>query len=390
LDGLAEEVKVNAIETREDLLRVIFPHTAYKSYPAEWIIDGKWEKLTGWIDAFSVHRVSGSVDFAGVEDLTHWSSRLHDAGHLVFASSGTSGTQSLLNQEPADLERLAPLVISAMRWATGAMPKGDRSVFLLSPPDGRHNVLATYRALAMAFGRDDAVYWLDSKPMSFADLYNLSNEYKTGLPSEEAARARRLSGAFDEMADAIANHRTEPSVILGFGPLHWRIVQRLQRRGVRGLHPELAAQVNSQTKGLKLPVDYLDQISVTYGLKRDRFWGGYGMVEALSQFPRCERGHYHVPPWVIPLVLDRSGECLVSPTDGRLEGRFALLDLAIEGRWGAISSGDRVTLEIDRCPCGRHGVTVVEATRLSDFVGGDQRMPSEDRIEAQVRKLLGL
>jgi hypothetical protein len=392
LNGLAAEVGVNSIRSLADLVAVTFPHTAYKSYPDSWITEGEWHKLAEWLDVFSVGSVVGSVDLSDVRDLTDWSNRLHDAGHLVFASSGTSGIPSILNQEPADLRRLAPLVVAAMRWATGAQPHGARPVFILSPSVGSHNMLASYRAVASAFGRQDAVHWLNEEAMSFPDLYRLSDgsQVSGSRPKDgEDIRSRRLCTDFDRMAESIGDHRAEPSVILGFGPLHWRVVQRLQQRGIEGLHPGLAAQVNSQTKGLSPPIDYLDQISKTYGLPRDRFWGGYGMVEALSQFPRCAEGQFHLPPWVIPLVLDNGGDHLVSPRDGCLEGRFALLDLAIEGRWGAIASGDRVVMRIDCCPCGRRGATVVEATRLSEHEGGDERMASEDRIESQVRKLLG-
>ena len=54
---------------------------------------------------------------------------------------------------------------------------------------------------------------------------------------------------------------------------------------------------------------------------------------------------YRPPPWVVPLLLDDSGQILIDRDRGNAEGRFAFLDLAIEGRWGGVITGDRVTAD---------------------------------------------
>ena len=42
--------------------------------------------------------------------------------------------------------------------------------------------------------------------------------------------------------------------------------------------------------------------------------------------PRCQGGgRYHVPPWVVPFMLNEDGDALLPHDDGELEGRAALL-----------------------------------------------------------------
>jgi hypothetical protein len=103
----------------------------------------------------------------------------------------------------------------------------------------------------------------------------------------------------------------------------------------------------------------------------------------------CDHHRYHVPPWVIPVVLDRLGENLVDPVGGILEGRMAYLDLAIAGRWGGIISGDKVTVDMNPCPCGRTGPTIIEVARYADLDEGDDKLTCAGTIDAYVRGSIG-
>src|SRR3546814_2349901 len=77
------------------------------------------------------------------------------------------------------------------------------------------------------------------------------------------------------------------------------------------------------------------------------------MQELHSGMPRCRAGgRYHVPPWVVPLILDKSGDALLPIGNGEYEGRAAFFDLSIDGRWGGVISGDRISIDFSPCPCG--------------------------------------
>jgi len=99
----------------------------------------------------------------------------------------------------------------------------------------------------------------------------------------------------------------------------------------------------------------------------DHLFAAYGRSEMCGQFPSCEHGHYHAPPWVIPFILDsETGEVL--PRHGTVTGRFAFFDLLPDARWGGFVTGDEVTISWDKpCDCGRTGPYVhAKIQRFSD------------------------
>lgn len=101
----------------------------------------------------------------------------------------------------------------------------------------------------------------------------------------------------------------------------------------------------------------------------------YGMTEILGTHMKCEHGHFHFAPTVIPFLLDpETGRPL--PREGRVTGRAAFFDLGAHARWGGFISGDEITVEWDKpCPCGRTGRYVVGAIqRFSDKNGGDDKI----------------
>ncbi|UCD14549.1 MAG: hypothetical protein JSW60_03775, partial [Thermoplasmatales archaeon] len=80
----------------------------------------------------------------------------------------------------------------------------------------------------------------------------------------------------------------------------------------------------------------------------------------------CE-GHYkHVPPTIIPLVLDED----LNPIGYNQFGRFAFIDPIPYSYPGFIITGDRVKI-MEHCPvCEREGpVLDIEVTRLPGVEG---------------------
>src|SRR5580693_6436378 len=53
LDQRATDTRVESIEKLDDLVPVLFAHTAYKSYPAPFVDKGQWNRLTLWFDTVS-------------------------------------------------------------------------------------------------------------------------------------------------------------------------------------------------------------------------------------------------------------------------------------------------------------------------------------------------
>jgi hypothetical protein len=90
------------------------------------------------------------------------------------------------------------------------------------------------------------------------------------------------------------------------------------------------------------------------------------------------------------MVVDESGEKLLTPDGGRLEGRLALFDLSLEGRWGALVTGDKAVLNLRTCRCGRSSPSIDDTiTRYGDLPGGDDKVTCAGTIDAYVRGLVG-
>ena len=81
-------------------------------------------------------------------------------------------------------------------------------------------------------------------------------------------------------------------------------------------------------------------------------------------------------------MLDREGTKLLNRTDGPTEGRFAFFDVALEGRWGGLVSGDHVTADL-----GGESPAVLDGTinRYTDLEGGDDKLTCAGTIDAFVR-----
>ena len=97
-------------------------------------------------------------------------------------------------------------------------------------------------------------------------------------------------------------------------------------------------------KGFVLPDGYMEVIQEFLGV--DRIQEGYGMSEISTLHWACDRGRYHVQPWVIPFVLDPETSELL-PRAGGQTGRAAFYDLLVGAHWGGVISGDEITIDWD-------------------------------------------
>ena len=75
---------------------ILYPSNVYKSYPFEWLSEGRYEKLTKWLQQLTAHDLS-NVDLEGVETLDEWFDRLEATTDLrVCHSSSTTGKLSFV------------------------------------------------------------------------------------------------------------------------------------------------------------------------------------------------------------------------------------------------------------------------------------------------------
>src|SRR5690242_5721147 len=99
----AREAGVTAVRSHEEVVKLLLPHTAYKSYPENWLVQERWDRLSRWLDTVSSHRVPvEKVSQAG--DVDGWIGKLSDNGLFVSCSSGTTGKSAMLVASQKDMD----------------------------------------------------------------------------------------------------------------------------------------------------------------------------------------------------------------------------------------------------------------------------------------------
>jgi hypothetical protein len=116
LANRAEEGGVSAVNSMEDLIPLLFAHTAYKSYPESWLMEGKWDRMGKWLDTVSTNRVP-KLDTSGVGNLDEWLALLEEHGHYVSCSSGTTGKCAMMNATSDDLEFCGKSLLQGILWS---------------------------------------------------------------------------------------------------------------------------------------------------------------------------------------------------------------------------------------------------------------------------------
>lgn len=397
LDRRAEETGVDAVEHLSDLVPLLFSHASYKSYPDTFVERGRWDRLTAWLNTLSVDPIDG-VDFDGVTDIDGWVARLAGAGETVTTSSGTTGRTSFLKLSAADREWLGRGYAAAARATAGHDGGADRAAFLATPRGTTTVSQLAMNLLADATSRPEDRHFLSDEPLRAAQLAELGRLQRalargTASPAEigaaeqaAARRTERMSEQLGAFVDAVLARRGEPLMLAATYGLLWQVVATAKSRGISdgAFHPETLVLSGGGLKGVRAPEDFQAQIRVFFGPKVGQL-EAFGMSELTGPFARCSTGHYHAPPTTLMMVLDRAGEQLRNPPHGRVEGRFAALDLLVDARWGGVISGDRVTVDFDSCRCGRHSPRVVATTRYSDLPEGDDKLSCAGSVDAYVR-----
>jgi hypothetical protein len=156
------------------------------------------------------------------------------------------------------------------------------------------------------------------------------------------------------------------------GPPFWldRILDRMKKEGRSVNLPDSQVLTGGGWKAeedKRTPEEvFREKVQDILGIPQERFHDVYAMSECSSVFLSCE-GHYkHVPPTIIPLILDED----LNQLGYNKYGRFAFIDPLPESYPGFIITGDKVKL-LKRCPvCSRQGpVLDIEVTRLPGVEG---------------------
>ncbi|OAP33588.1 hypothetical protein A8O16_03360 [Sphingobium sp. 20006FA] len=415
LDIQAQQAGVNAIESLNDIVPLLFQHTHYKSYPMSLLEKGRFDMLTKWFDGLTSVDLS-EVDARGCTGIDNWLSLLEAETPLQpFHTSGTTGKISFFPR--TDMERDFWMFGFTKAFKgfgdEGGVKLGfDGERMPCIYPSLRYGRfvaqrLVTFMAEHVAPSPDQC-YTMTNGTLS-ADLMSLSgrirvaqakgelDKFELSDSMREAMRVyldelERRPQETDEFMQRMMDELKGKRVMVTSQTSY--LVQAAQQGLARGIRDVFSSDscgsVGGGGKGVVLPDDWERQIGDFTGISK---WvHSYGMTEITGSMPRCPEGYYHAAAYHIPFVLDpETGAPL--PREGRQTGRFACLDLLAQTYWGGIVSGDQVTVEWDRqCPCGRKGTHIHDTvTRYSEAVTGDDKVTCSatvDNTDAALKSLL--
>ncbi|WP_326600265.1 hypothetical protein [Rhodococcus sp. PD04] len=400
----AADQGIEEIRSREDMIPLLFPHTTYKSYPDMLIAKGRWEQMNRWLGSLSSRPVD-DVDVSGVADVDDWIAALERAGHMVSSSSGTSGKGSFLNKSQRDLEVNKQNLLDCFT-ALGLPPEKRWHVIPVGPETGQTQHNGVRDLIIREFSRPDALPLFEGAPAEgfhryMAKLSAMRRAMADGtaapddiarFEAESAERAAQQDRRLHHFADEIIAHRSEDILFSSQFPQLFRLCEILREKGVRDgdITGNNALTSGGGLKGTNLPADYQEQIYRLLNIVPERFLHYYSMQELNNRMFKCpEEGRYHVPDEIVLFVLTKDGSALSEPEGTIVEGRAAFVDTTVDGRWGGTISGDRITVDLGTCPCGRPGETVLpNIVRYSDL-GEDDKITCAGTMDAYVRGLSG-
>jgi hypothetical protein len=402
LSRRAKDTGVDEIRSLNDIVPLVFAHTAYKSYPQTFVDEGRWDQMLRWLNTLSVEDTT-NVDVTDVKDVDDWLTRLHEVGHLVLATTGSTGKCSFLNQTVGDHKSKARHYSRTYGWPTQT-PNQDRPFFAVSPSRGFNGAIEVTLIIAEQWARPGAKYFLTDEPLRIREVSQMAalrkrmaegsatpNEIRSAEESA-AARAEDMKIALRQMAARLVECRREPIFIIAQWAQHLMLIEAAKAMGVKDgeFHRDSIWVAGGGIKGVTMPADYKERVKLFYAGTQQRT--GYGMTEVAQRMPRCEANRYHCTPGLILLPLDQLGERLLSPTNGDgtvVEGRFACLDLLFEGRWGGVISGDKVTVDYSAiCPCGRPGPTILDNVSRLTQIGLDDHIGCAGTIDSYIKGIM--
>lgn len=398
LKNRASSGGVTQVAERADLVPLLFAHSAYKSYSDSWLTDGRWDRMAKWLRTVSTPTLDG-LDLDAVADVDDFVARLETVGCYVTCSSGTTGKPAMIPCSATDLDVASQTNVRGFSWATGIAPDGDRKFLGLGPRMAIERNERTRLAMVDAFSSQANCYQLPLEPITVGSIMGMITFRKriadgTASPSEVAAfeqvSAQRMTALEDAVAaavDELIASRDQKLLMGAMWTSLYQLAEAVRAKGFSGkdFQGDTALLVGGGLKGATLPADYREYIFETFNVRDELVYHLYTMQELNTPFPKCRAGRYHVPPWVIMLPLDDTGEKLVDADGGEIRCRAGYFDLSLDGRWGGVISGDRVDVDFGKCEYGHHGPAIgQEIVRYADLDGGD-KITCAGTIDAYVR-----
>ena len=398
----AEEAGTTEIRSVEDMVPLLFPHTAYKSYPESFLMDERWDRLTKWLGTVSPYPITG-VDLENITDIDDWIARLSAKGYFISCSSGTTGKSAMLIASQKDMDWSKIDTVGVFSWGSGVEPKQDRKMIGCAPVASVPKNLTIGEAQRAAFANPGwERFNYPVPPITVGSLTKMVVMRKkisdgTARPEEIAEfentsqeRQLVLDKAVILAAEEIIANREKKLMVSGLWSGLYAVAKVVRDMGysAKDFNPDNCIYVGGGLKRALLPDDYQEYVHETFNIPHNRDFQNYSMQELNSGMPKCrECGRYHLPPWIIPMILDKDGDKLL-PYDlngGEIEGRAAFFDLSLDGRWGGVITGDKISLDYRPGICSHKGPSIRNNIARFADLEGDDKIGCAGTIDAYVR-----
>lgn len=399
----AEEAGISEIKDFADMVPLLFPHTAYKSYPESFLMDEKWDRLTKWLGTVSPYAIN-PIDFAVIHDIDDWIAQLQAVGHFISCSSGTTGKSAMLIASQKDMDWSQIDTVGVFAWGSGVEPKQDRMLIGCAPVATVPKNVIIGEAQNKAFSNPAWPRWAyPVPPITVGSLTKMVVMRKkmaegTALPQEIAdfeatsqERAAVVESAIIKTAEAVIANHDKKLMLAGLWSGLYAVAAAVRERGfsAKDFNPDNCIYVGGGLKRALLPADYQEFVHGTFNIPEGRHFQNYSMQELNSGMPKCrDGGRYHIPPWIIPFILNQEGDALAEHDgSGTVEGRAAFFDLSLDGRWGGVISGDKISLDYNPCACGNASPSVRDDIARYADLQGDDKIGCAGTVDAYVRGL---
>jgi phenylacetate-coenzyme A ligase PaaK-like adenylate-forming protein len=367
---LVEDVPPEKIVSPSDFLKIpLLPDTFFKDYP-----EGKG--FLPWLETISTGMLPKPAFKTDTPTHDEVIDEFNKHGVNIMFTSGTSGRFSFIPRDPRSLNRLK---FSAMKTVTELMDYEYDDKVLLLIPDPRQTNLTIASLFGIAFDLYNPANIHVALDMKITTQF-LRMQQAMALGFTEKLKAKAMS-AISPMVQKSSDgkviallrqaEKQDQKVIIG-GPPFWldRILDRMIKEG-HYVHLKTSQVLTGG--GWKADEDkrgpeevFRKKVQEVLGIPQEQYHDVYAMSECSSVFLSC-KGHYkHIPPLLVPFVLDEE----LNPVGYGKYGRFAFIDPLAEMYPGFIVTGDKVKL-LEHCPaCGRKGpVLDVEVTRVPGVEG---------------------
>jgi hypothetical protein len=404
LQTLADEQKIDEINGVDEVAPLLFPHTVYKSYPASLLEKNRFDRLTKWLGRLTTCDLS-RVDVSACDGIDSWLDVLdRDTPLRVSHSSGTTGTMTFLPRARAEYEaffRTQRMGVFEFIDPENDADHTDEFFDVVWPTytDGRSGLLRSVeffrdylagtaeRFHPLIEGRVSAdIMYLAARLRVASARGELANlkinpkllERRAEIEATQRAAKLGMSRMFDDIVLKLAGKRV---FIVGLmAAMHEMAVEGLKRNLRHIFAPGSVIQTGGGAKGVELPSNWEDGVRQFTGVPRIAF--NYGMTELNMAAYVCERGRYHIPPWVVLFLLHPDTGAPL-PREGVQTGRAAFFDIIPQTYWGGFVSGDEIGVDWGPCQCGRTTVHIDKhIERYSEKRGGDDKITCAATEEA--------